>query len=138
MYKAPKFIYVYKQKRPSSKLTTVNKLKYTFLFQKLSIHIYEHMCVKHKFKKLQTHTILYACTYFCVPAYIYMEYSAFFWFSKFDVLEIFYIATYRSTSFIRLYNSPVHGCYWYRCVPGPQLGVVTDTDMRLVLSWQLV
>lgn len=72
MYKAPKFIYLYKQKHPSSKLTAVNKLKYTFLSQKLSLHIYEHMCVEHNFKKLQTHTILYAGTQKYVPAYIYM------------------------------------------------------------------
>jgi hypothetical protein len=55
--------YMYKQKHPSLKLTTDNKLK--FFFQKLSIHIYEHMCVKRNFKKPQAHTILYAFTYFC-------------------------------------------------------------------------
>ena len=78
-------VHVYRQKCPSSKLTAANKLK--FFFQKLSPHIYGHICVKHDFKRLQAHTSLYAFTYFCVPAYLYMEYSTFFWFPKFDVFE---------------------------------------------------
>lgn len=67
-------------------------------------------------------------TLFCMQAHKNMCLHTYTWdslhfFLAFKVwcFRIFYIATYTSTSFIRLCNSPVHGCYW--CWYG------------LVLSW---
>lgn len=40
-------------------------------------YISMNICLEHNFRKLQN-MLLYAGTYFRVPAYIYMEYSAFF------------------------------------------------------------